>query len=650
MSLTATEYKRKSQQRAPWKLDNVRPLTNDAQLFLHCNGKNWSNPEKVIARFGLQSACLMGTGRSRGEEVIVWPIREGLWKVYRYRHKNKDKRWGVVPSGQGADLFGDLESASYILCEGEWDVFAAYDLGLGGAICGTAGAGTWLPEWTERFRGKPVTLIYDVDPKGRAGARKVCDELHGVASEVRNIVLPLDAKQFPHGDLSDFIALNGDGSRRHTLEEVKRLILATPPFDPTKAAYPSVSPPTGDVTIAEVRTALDTHFPGLWPAAEVCLSVPHTLLLADNANPVGVNLVDVPASEKSTLLDLFAVDGIVYRCDGFSPKAFVTHTASAKRGDLDEIDLLPRIRYRVIVVPELAPIFGARQEDLLQNVSILTRIFDGRGLITDSGVHGRRGYEGDYLFGWLGATTPIDHRVWNVLGKLGSRWLFLAMPPRARDEEKLKQDLVGPVPYRERVQRCADVVSEFLRGQWVRLGGVRGVVWDRGADPSDVLEWIIRLGQVVCRLRGLVSVWREGHGDGEYNYTLPMVEEPARVNALLYALARGHALAFGRTQLSRDDLPSVASVALSSGPDDRRRVLREIIRHKGTVTSTQIEEALRTSRPTARAILTTLAVLGIGELTASAGPLPLSLCLAEELQWLLDREHQAVLGIEVEPF
>lgn len=80
-----------------------------------------------------------------------------------------------------------------------------------------------------------------------------------------------------------------------------------------------------------------------------------------------------------------------------------------ERGELlrEEVDLLPRIRHKVFLFPELAPLFGLRNEDLLGSFSILTRVLDGQGLSTDSGVHGRRGHTGDYIFAWIGCTTPI---------------------------------------------------------------------------------------------------------------------------------------------------------------------------------------------------------------------------------------------------
>ena len=47
----------------------------------------------------------------------------------------------------------------------------------------------------------------------------------------------------------------------------------------------------------------------------------------------------------------------------------------------------------------------------MELIGILTRVFDGEGLETDSGVRGRRGYKGEDFFTLMGATTPFDKRV-----------------------------------------------------------------------------------------------------------------------------------------------------------------------------------------------------------------------------------------------
>jgi putative DNA primase/helicase len=379
-------------------------------------------------------------------------------------------------------------------------------------------------------------------------------------------------------------------------------------------------------------------FPEILPETIVSLSIAATLTLQDQQNPVAGNFEGPPSSHKTTLVDFFGEAGDkVYRSDKFTAKGFVSHAASVSRTRLNEIDMLPRIRHKLMLIPELAPLFGLRNEDLLENFSILTRVFDGHGLSTDSGVHGRRGHTGDFLFAWIGCTTPIEHRVWKTMGKLGSRLLFFEMPNGEESAEQLVSDVAGGESYKDRVARCAEAVADFLDALWQETGGVRGVTWNRAGDPQDVMLRIADYAKVLAQLRGTISVWREGSGDEEtYNFSTPVIEKPHRAMSLLYALARGHALVHGRRELGHEDLPIVARAALESTPNDRRAVIRILIGNDGTATTGQVETALRCSAPTARAILETLDKLGVGEFSNPGPPVPATLNLDERLRWLLD--------------
>src|SRR5262249_58021796 len=116
------------------------------------------------------------------------------------------------------------------------------------------------------------------------------------------------------------------------------------------------------------------------------------------SNPVAVIYVGGPSSSKTTVADLFADHAIAYVSDNFTPAAFVSHAANRTTKDLGKVDLLPRIKHKVLVTPELAPIFRGKEDELAQRFAIITRVLDGQGLMTDSGTHGRRGYRGDYRF------------------------------------------------------------------------------------------------------------------------------------------------------------------------------------------------------------------------------------------------------------
>ena len=60
-----------------------------------------------------------------------------------------------------------------------------------------------------------------------------------------------------------------------------------------------------------------------------------------------------------------------------------------------------------------------------QNVGVLTRILDGQGYETDSGIHGYRDYTRDYGFSLLAATTPLSAATWRAMARMGNRILML---------------------------------------------------------------------------------------------------------------------------------------------------------------------------------------------------------------------------------
>jgi hypothetical protein len=387
-----------------------------------------------------------------------------------------------------------------------------------------------------------------------------------------------------------------------------------------------------------VRRVVESCFPTLIEESEICLSVLATLLLQDLLNPVAVNFEAPPSTAKTTLLDFFRSAGDkVYRSDKFTPKAFVSHSAAASRERLEEIDLLPRIRHKLFIVPELAPLFGLRADDLLETISILTRVLDGQGLTTDSGVHGRRGHTGDYHFAWIGCTTPIPYRVWKLMTTLGSRFLFFEMPTREPTARQLVHSATAPVSYKQRVELCAEAYAAFLEQLWEETGGVRAVTWRRDADPQAVMLRIADYAKLLAKLRGTISVWREGAGDDQtYNFSTPIIEGPQRAMSQLYALARGGALIHGHRQLTEGDLWIVRRAALESTPNDRRAVMRILLANDGVATTKNLQDMLRCSAPTGRAILETLEKLGIGTLDNPGPPVPATLTLDDSLRWLLE--------------
>src|SRR5262249_4439443 len=163
------------------------------------------------------------------------------------------------------------------------------------------------------------------------------------------------------------------------------------------------------------------NFPHLAIHFEIALSVCGIMALPKPFKPVAVFFEGPSGPGKTTISNVLlgGTDKIVgsrlYRCDDLTAAAFVSHAANVTKKDLEKVDLLPRITDKVLVTPELGPFFRGKRDEIENRWAILARVLDGRGLVTDSGVHGRRGYEGDYPFVWLGATTYLPDAAFEAM-------------------------------------------------------------------------------------------------------------------------------------------------------------------------------------------------------------------------------------------
>ncbi len=414
---------------------------------------------------------------------------------------------------------------------------------------------------------------------------------------------------------------------------------------------PSVSPPD----LGAVQEVVFQCFPALWDLTASSLSTVAAMIPDDVVNPPTLIIEGSSSGGKTTVLDF--VDGalyLAYRSDKFTPKAFVTHASNIPGERIEDVDLLPRVRFRVMLTGELSPLFRGREDDLVENFAMLTAVLDGRGLMTDSGSRGRRGYDGDYLFAWLGATTPLPSRTWKIMQQLGARLLFFWLHTLVPGVDELVDSLSGTRSYREKLAACRHAVNAYLLTLFRthgRQGHERpfGITWNRQDDPTDVLTRLGELASVGAIARGVVSGWSDQ--EGEINFQPPVVEQPFRFNALLYNLARGHALLHGRSQLTRDDLPVVTRVALDSMPLERRKILRLLLaeapgNQHGTAT---VAGDLECSRPWARRLMREmelLQVVKIREDSVKDGDKPgLLIRLPEELWWLATPDVRRALDL-----
>jgi hypothetical protein len=168
-----------------------------------------------------------------------------------------------------------------------------------------------------------------------------------------------------------------------------------------------------------------------------------------------------PSTLKTIGLTMLKVWPQTFYTDSFSPKSLVSHSSTLTSEELQEVDMLPRWKNKLVLLPELSPVFTAKDEDLAQLLGILTRVLDGQGYLSNSGVHGQRGYDEKMMFVLAGASVEIPRKVYKVLGYLGPKLYFLR---NQKEQSKAHQQRIEALTedFNEKQQQIQTKLFDYL--------------------------------------------------------------------------------------------------------------------------------------------------------------------------------------------
>lgn len=368
----------------------------------------------------------------------------------------------------------------------------------------------------------------------------------------------------------------------------------------------------------DLKQTIKEQFPELWETVEIELSVKSILNVKDITLPFACIILGPPSSSKTVGIELLRDTPNTFYTDSFSAKSFVSHNTSVPRDRLQQIDLLPKIKNKLFLSPELSPTFSKKDEELIETLGILIRVLDGKGYESDSGAQGHRGYTGEYMFAWLGAAVEISRRVHKHLSTLGPKLYFYRLSKISKTEDDYIRLLQGE-NFGDRVQKIMIKMTEYLEWfdrypcedppneleQQQDEGGITSLVvkieWNKKKDEKKALEYIVKLAGLLAHLRGTLQTWETRDTQGvDYAYTIPIIEERGRAVTQLYNLARGHALSQGRNFITVKDISLVIKVVLSTASIERVKVFDLLLERGGRLSTSQITKGLTTSNPTAR--------------------------------------------------
>lgn len=132
---------------------------------------------------------------------------------------------------------------------------------------------------------------------------------------------------------------------------------------------------------------------------------------------------------------------LLVRIDDLTPQSIVSHGGIEDDEEEGANDILPLITHRILSIREMGPLFSGNKDEIEEFWSVLAGVGDGDGRIKATGNQGLRGYTGDHMFAFQGATTYLKPHAWNAMGTVGGRILF-----HEYDRNPSRQDLAGYVP------------------------------------------------------------------------------------------------------------------------------------------------------------------------------------------------------------
>jgi DNA-binding transcriptional ArsR family regulator len=415
--------------------------------------------------------------------------------------------------------------------------------------------------------------------------------------------------------------------------------------------YRDITPEKWQLTSQEkyqnLYNVVQNKMPEIWPGLEFALSILRILNIEGCTLPFIGIILGRPSSGKTVIIDLLRKWYCSFYTDNFTARSFVSHsTAVASKEDLVEIDLLPKIKDKMFLTPELSPTFTAKDDDLTQLLGIITRIADGHGFVSDSGAHGHRGYDENIMFVWAGAAVDVPYKVYKVLGNLGAKLYFFRMKFEDKTDNQLLTQATTDQEFNIKFKEIQNALFDYLK--WFEIGPgliwnddkpLPKIKWDKSKDDREAMRYIVRLAVLLSHLRCVAKTWETDDSQGSgYAYSVSQPEDPSRAITVLSNLARGHALLTGRNYITVEDIPVVVKTVMSTAQIERVSLFSLLIANNGKLTTRNILESLNISKPTALRTMAELKAIGLVDIEEEGQQHPPSkqIVLRPKFGWLLE--------------
>jgi len=373
----------------------------------------------------------------------------------------------------------------------------------------------------------------------------------------------------------------------------------------------------------QLESIIERYFPDKFDYLKIVLAAGYSTLFINGITQCNsLFLIGDPSTKKSTLLEIMrGLDRVIFS-DIFSPASWVSGARNVEGND----DLLPRLRNRCLVTPELGVLFKDR--NLPQTLGLLTRLLDGMGYVRHTGF-GEVGVHENVRFNWCAAIVKIQPKIWDLLGHLGHRLLFLHLENDNESVEAVENRLVRMITedrdYNEKLSICRDACVAYF--QKIQARYPNGVTWNTAMDEQSAKQLIVRAALMLKSLRGTID---------PKDATNTIFEEPTRLTQSFYNICRGYALMHDRTHVIFNDVESILAVMLDSAPPERKILLLALLEQNGEIDVDQYMEIAKRGYKRVLDDFTNFETLNIVEFIQDNTVKKIK--LKPEFSWLLDKK------------
>ena len=423
-----------------------------------------------------------------------------------------------------------------------------------------------------------------------------------------------------------------------------------------------------------LKMVTNTCFPDSFQLLEFCLAVKCIQNIYGNDLPFVGFILYKASSLKSTIIDSFQKYPLALYVDDLTKSAFLSHYSTNSEEQLQHDDLIPKMKNKLTLTSEIAPIINTNEDDLRKILGVITRLIDGQGYNSHSGTHGHRSYP-PMMFTWIGAGIEIPTKMWTMLSQAGFKLYFFRPTFRKKTVSDLKRIATDDhIP--EKKQHLEGTLLEYLKvfdaaPQTENIildeSGNPKIKWDTTRDQDIVINCISNVANLLASLRGIVYTSysksrestkinnneddknKENHETKflqteqiEYDIEKSATEDAARAVIQLKKLARGNAITQGRNYLIEEDAKLIITVGFSTTKINRARLIDLLLKNYGELTTSQISKELEMSKPHALQSMQEFDALKIATIStiSSYKQSERKIKLNDEYRWFLTDEFK----------